>query len=516
MIMSEANQPANTTSECVREWHEALADTLVLLEYLGRQSDSRLQAQFDDTRGQLTSRTAVSAVPPCKSYAEFLTRLARIEGSQPVILELKQPRGEPAQLDDLSFLRWSRDFLAAVAAPTTVQSIELTRDYTAARAQRGLSAWWWRRPLIRAKSNWVKPPSGTETSDETSRSSKARSSPSKTARWLAECVCRLERRALIATIATLIISTYAMAGKFIIDQDQKALSSFMTTNQAIEANTLSLIQAAGWQEAHALAQNDDSTAQCLHVNETKYNADTATGLAIRPASASADSSVATQSSATTSSAVALVMQLLATCRQRQWELMKMVSENVRLKSWDSPFVEVPLVGLLIGWNNATVDNVGSLASDGFCRSVAHSYGERDPTTEPNRVGCATVVRLLVQDSASMATAILGCITLYMLPCLYAYLGAAAATMFSLRRKVDSSLLNYTDRGLITYNERLGLVFGAVIGLFAGYLTKTSETNGLALSALALLAGYNVPGVFAFLDELSNRVFRPTGRVATHQ
>jgi hypothetical protein len=213
------------------------------------------------------------------------------------------------------------------------------------------------------------------------------------------------------------------------------------------------------------------------------------------------------------------MGLLATCRRWQWDLMKMVSENVRLKSWDSIFIDPPLVGRVIGWNETTVHEVGSVVGEGFCHSVARAYGEIDPeglsSTDRQRA-CTEVVRLLVQDSASMAAAILGCITLYMLPCLYAYLGAAAATMFELRRKTDRSQLNYTDRGLITYNERLGVVFGAVIGLFASYVTKTSETNGLGLSALALLAGYNVPGVFSFLDELSNRVFRPVGTPASQQ
>ena len=47
--------------------------------------------------------------------------------------------------------------------------------------------------------------------------------------------------------------------------------------------------------------------------------------------------------------------------------------------------------------------------------------------------------------------------------------------------------------------------GAMIGLFAGYLLKTDPTQGLGLSALALLAGYNVSGVFSFMDEFSDRI-----------
>jgi hypothetical protein len=55
---------------------------------------------------------------------------------------------------------------------------------------------------------------------------------------------------------------------------------------------------------------------------------------------------------------------------------------------------------------------------------------------------------------------------------------------------------------------LGLLFGAIIGLFANFVGKASPQDALGLSTLALLAGYNVSGVFAFLDELSKRVFQP--------
>jgi hypothetical protein len=56
---------------------------------------------------------------------------------------------------------------------------------------------------------------------------------------------------------------------------------------------------------------------------------------------------------------------------------------------------------------------------------------------------------------------------------------------------------------------LGVLCGGVIGLFASYVGHADVGGGLGLSALALLAGYNVDGVFRFLDELSERVFRPS-------
>jgi hypothetical protein len=86
--------------------------------------------------------------------------------------------------------------------------------------------------------------------------------------------------------------------------------------------------------------------------------------------------------------------------------------------------------------------------------------------------------------------------------------SAAATFRMLRRKVDGSLVNVTDRGRVMQDIVLGLLCGAIMGLFVGYIGKGTPDLGLGLSARALLAGYNVSGVFAFLDELCNRVFRP--------
>jgi hypothetical protein len=79
----------------------------------------------------------------------------------------------------------------------------------------------------------------------------------------------------------------------------------------------------------------------------------------------------------------------------------------------------------------------------------------------------------------------------------------------LRSKVDRSLVSVTDRGRVMQDIVLGLLCGAIMGLFVGYIGKATPDLGLGLSALALLTGYNVSGVFAFLDELCSRVFRPT-------
>jgi len=125
------------------------------------------------------------------------------------------------------------------------------------------------------------------------------------------------------------------------------------------------------------------------------------------------------------------------------------------------------------------------------------------------ISCSGALRDLLFRSDEVAQSLLGCIALYVLPALYGCLGAAAATFRMLRSKVDRSLVSVTDRGRVMQDIVLGLLCGAIMGLFVGYIGKATPDLGLGLSALALLTGYNVSGVFAFLDELCSRVFRPT-------
>jgi hypothetical protein len=130
-----------------------IRDVGLLLEFLGQRADSRLQAHFEDTRGELSAPTRKLATPPCRTYKHFLSRFAAIEDrlrSPPMATEAAPvPAGSPPegdeQLTDRAFLYFSRDFLAAVAAPATVGSIRVTRAYIAARRYSLLSHLW-RRP----------------------------------------------------------------------------------------------------------------------------------------------------------------------------------------------------------------------------------------------------------------------------------------------------------------------------------------------------------------------------------
>jgi len=61
----ETRQPIDFHTERIR----AIKDVGLLLEFLGQRADSRLQAHFEDTRGDLTAPVGKLAAPPCRTYA---------------------------------------------------------------------------------------------------------------------------------------------------------------------------------------------------------------------------------------------------------------------------------------------------------------------------------------------------------------------------------------------------------------------------------------------------------------
>ncbi len=104
---------------------------------------------------------------------------------------------------------------------------------------------------------------------------------------------------------------------------------------------------------------------------------------------------------------------------------------------------------------------------------------------------------------------------YILPVIFAFLGAAAFVVLDFYGKVRESVLVPRDHLLSWIRLGLGLMIGGCIGLLVssyapppGAGVQSSLIGSLTLSAsgLAFLAGFGVEGVFSMLQTLVRRVF----------
>jgi hypothetical protein len=484
---------------------DAIRDVRLLLDYLDISPDNRLLTQFEDTRPDRAAAAPPITKPPCSKYRDFLSRLAAIEKGTQEAAESKEtvaPSVDP-DLDDLSFLLWTRNFLAIVAAPATLDSIRITHEVIQERSRLAFLprlANWWKVSLF--SSGKTEHPKGDADAASTE-------SISKGARWLARSMRRLEFWLVVTTIVAVLISAYAMVGKYISDQRADALRRFQVAGDALEADAV----AARWP-----AQPDASMADLLTMIKNACSSTTD-----QKDSSTTDVKEPTGASETFAAAATMqgAQKLTHDCLEFRQESYHLMAEDIRLRSWesillggDSFAVEVPgsadvghwipsniigsIVGPLVGWSSRTVLQVGTGLNEEFCKTLQSTYN-----TKGKKGDCSEVVRVVVEGTGSTSSAILGFITLYLVPALYSLIGAGTATMRYLRNRVETSTLRITDRHRIAYNLILGCAFGAIIGLFSRYLGSQSS---IGPAVVALLAGFNVPAVFYFLGELSNRVF----------
>ena len=112
--------------------------------------------------------------------------------------------------------------------------------------------------------------------------------------------------------------------------------------------------------------------------------------------------------------------------------------------------------------------------------------------------------------ASRLTATLGSTVL---PIFYGLLGAGAAVLRNISRKITASTLSPRDLNLSILQLGLGAVTGACIGLFIVAPGKEAPLIGpvtLSGSAISFIAGFGVEAVFQALETLIGRVFNISG------
>ncbi len=117
-----------------------------------------------------------------------------------------------------------------------------------------------------------------------------------------------------------------------------------------------------------------------------------------------------------------------------------------------------------------------------------------------------------RDAPSRAAAFANILGSAVLPFLYGLLGAGAAIIRSLSRKIRSSRLSPRDLVLSFQQLALGAIVGACIGLFvvAPGADATGESLlgpvALSASAISFVAGFGVESVFLALEALISRIF----------
>jgi hypothetical protein len=476
---AETAQSIDFQAERVR----AFRDVSLLLEFLGQRADSRLQAHFEDTRGDLTAPIGKLAAPPCRTYRHFLNRLIAIGGPLPGLPGASAPGRQPADaasegdetLSDMAFLYFARDFLAAVAAPATVDTICVTRAYKVARRYSTLSRLLHLRRL--RGGNQIVPP------DDMAHECIA------SAKRLAFRVVAIEYGAIIGTVITLIISAYALSGRLILDRQQQISNDYTAIGHEMEALAKDIRLAA-----NTTGAAPSLSASCDFTPSSRPTPINTAGLV---------DGAATNHGVLAQSEPSMLGEISARHCSLSWRIKRaredVTAVTLHLVSWTRVVIDLPIISDVFGISRKFIQESADNHAD-WCTRLDF---------KPDANGhCVAALQDLLYHTREVADSLLGCIALYVLPALYGCLGAAAATLRALRRKVDLSLVQVTDRGRVQQDVILGLLCGAIIGLFVGYISKATPGEGLGLSALALLAGYNVSGVFAFLDELSKRVFQP--------
>ncbi|HYJ52496.1 MAG TPA: hypothetical protein VEW04_04930 [Allosphingosinicella sp.] len=130
--------------------------------------------------------------------------------------------------------------------------------------------------------------------------------------------------------------------------------------------------------------------------------------------------------------------------------------------------------------------------------------------------CSNPAKL--RDAASRAAATASIIGTAVLPFLYGLLGAGAAIIRSLSRKIRASLLSPRDLHLSFQQLALGAVIGACIGLFVSAPGGDGESIlgpvTLSASAISFVAGFGVEAVFQAIEALITRIFNLTSATPT--
>jgi len=455
---------------------ELAEDCAVLLDHVTRLPDSRLDWCFEETRARIAGAPpARVAMPPAATPQKdaFLERLVRLG------CRLRDPAGnpQPAPAEDIAFLIAARDFLSGLAWPATVQSIRITDEYnrTTGIARLAVAAWWLR---ARLSSEALQPPEA------------GHASPSRQfGRVLAFRVGCSQVLAVLLVAFTIGLSIYTLIGRGLLLQVQATEALFATL--AADMDAAEQADAPVFLVLAGAGQEPRVTKPILSGPEIRRYCDY---VEVREVAGRKEHRFATR-------------QHQKLCDRYDGHNRALRQLYGRLQEWKD---RAPAWLFPATHSPEPLEPAARMVASSDRIAVAGLPNGAEDSGQPVELHVLQQLRLEVAS----AQVVLQAIAEYLLPCLYAMLGALAAALRHIARRAEEATLDFSDGGLISRTLVLGVLFGAVIGLFASQIGAGAAAGGeaaiasLTPAAVSLLAGYSVARVFEFLDVLSLRVFGP--------
>ena len=542
-------------------------DVGVLLHYLSALPEARLDAAFAGVSA--TGPSFVLNRPPTETNTKdiLLNKLMVVnkkvaEGDSESDVSPNETSG-PLPPADIAFLISARDFLASLARPATVESIRITREYG-------------RTFPLRMIFEWILWPIGWLTGRRRKPSEPVGQGERRSAifgRGLAKQVFFWQCFTLVLVGLTVMLSIYALTGRGLVQEVGLTETRFSVLATDIEAAEkadapvfLTFLGAGAERGVRLSAQNETVPKPGHHIRRyceefrttedqkhklfatrqqqrlcDRYNGYNVVlqGLFERLQYWNSHETGGWIPFADTCPRGQIPVHNFGECAVPKREIASPHVAGSPARSAAEPVVGAPTRGPATdGSAKIASANVGTIAgatTAGAPRAVAGEGREADErvrdetparadaSTGPTVLSPSYQLHLLQGLRLEMVTAqvILRATTEYLLPCLYAMLGALAAVLGNLARRAEDATLSFNDGGVIFRTLVLGLLFGAVIGLFSSQVGPAGEgaaagtaAASLTPAALALLAGYSVAQVFQFFDGMSVRVFGPRSPAGT--
>jgi hypothetical protein len=477
-------------------------DCTLLLDYLSRVPDARLDWCFEETRGRASGTPpARMAAPPAetRSKADFLARLTTI-GSQ---VRDTPASTFPVDSSEIAFLLAARDFLSAIAWPASVETIRVTQSYCAERQRL-------RQPLWRRAVAWVH--STGPTGPEEDRAVYY-------GRRIASRRDRYQFMLVSLAAVTIWLSFQTLVGQRLVLEANRFATQWAAHEASLRKagdEAIPLLRTRHLGEERFLESQPGFQRYCdyrITVNASQLLAVAGGGAGDHSAMGVGDPS--------RGRTFFLDFNHQRLCDEGEALRYRAAALQASMQRWYGDIG--PVVGLLRlpgevygiayeqsciarAWINRALLDTPANAPRPSCSFLPARGGFREPPPEvaPTATFYVRAVGTEVFTGGMLAQ---------LLPCLYAVLGALASMFRRLGQRVQAEALSISDHGGMRMTVILGVLAGAVIGLFVGQLQTMEGTETLTLAGFALLAGYAVDRLFNLFDSLSSRLFgEPTALV----